>query len=540
MNSSEGLHTSVSPENYDSHRAFSNTELSIDQQYAFAKFKSKQNIFITGPGGTGKTRFIQHIVSYMKQTGVSYQICALTGCASVLLNCGAKTIHSWSGIKMGRGSPEQIVNRILRNRTVVKSWKKTNVLVVDEVSMLSRKFFELLDLIGRTIRRNSMPFGGIQVVFTGDFFQLPPIDDTEPSACAFCFESPRWTEIFPIQNCIELTTFFRQTDPKYINILQQIRKGFIDVENADILQKYIKREYNPEENGGCIPTKLFPTRAKVDAVNNRMFQQLDEDEYEYDYSFSTSNITYLDTGKLITLEDKQKCSKMAQYDIDNEITTLLSNIQTAKTVSLKKGASVMCTTNLNMDEGICNGAQGIVIDFVESPTRETATMLVPLVRFANGKTMKIVPFHRQSEEFPCISVSQIPLCLAWALTIHKIQGATLQMANMDIGKDIFEYGQTYVALSRIKSLDGLYLSEFFPHRIKANPQVIAFYESFPKVSPETMNAYISKNAGRETGGKGGICLVDKSIEQLSENVYDLSISRIPEHYIPNIRVIKIT
>jgi ATP-dependent DNA helicase PIF1 len=203
-----------------------------------------------------------------------------------------------------------------------------------------------------------------------------------------------------------------------------------------------------------------------------MFSQLDEDEYEYDYSSSCENLTYLDTGKLISFEDQTACRRLAKYDIENEINTLLSNIQAPTTVSLKKGAVVMCTTNLNVEEGICNGSQGIVIDFVESPTRETATMLVPLVRFSNGKVMKIVPFHRQSEEYPCISVSQIPLCLAWALTIHKIQGATLQMASIDIGKDIFEYGQTYVALSRIKSLDGLYLTEFYPHRIKANPQLV--------------------------------------------------------------------
>jgi len=472
--------------------------LSIDQQYAFTHFKQGKNIFVTGPGGTGKTRFIQYIVSHMKHSGVSYQVCALTGCAAVLLNCGAKTIHSWSGIKLGKGSIDQILTRIMRNRSVVKSWKTVGVLIIDEVSMLSRKFFELLDIIGRTIRKSIKPFGGIQVVFTGDFFQLPPIqDDTDPMTSAFCFESPRWSEIFPLSNCIELTTFFRQTDPQYIAILQQIRKGYIDLEHVDTLQKYIKREYNPELNGGCIPTKLFPIRSKVDAVNNYMFRQLDEDEYEYEFSGTTTNISHIDSGKLISVEDALKCSKLTPSEISYEIDNLLSNIQTSKTISLKKGAMVMCTTNINVDEGICNGAQGVVIDFVESPTRETSSMLVPLVRFVNGKTMKIVPFHRQSDEYPCISVSQIPLCLAWALTIHKIQGSTLQLANIDIGKDIFECGQTYVALSRIKTLDGLYLSEFYPHRIKANPNVITFYENFPIRTTESMKEYIEQYEQRE-------------------------------------------
>ena len=467
--------------------------LSLEQQYAFAKFKKGENLFITGPGGTGKTRLIQHLVSHMKQSSVSYQVCALTGCAAVLLNCAAKTIHSWSGVKVGRGSPEQIISRIMRNRNVAKSWRETQVLIVDEVSMMSYKMFELLDEIGRTLRRNSRPFGGIQLVFTGDFFQLPPIPDAgDPYSSAFCFESPRWISVFPAKSCVELTTFFRQTDPTYIQILQEIRKGYIEPENADILRKYVKREYNPDEHGGCVPTKLFPVRNKVDAVNNIMFTKLEGPEYTYHYTSSTNNITYLESGKLITTEDILKCRQLTKIEMDSEIDVLLANIQTTKTLALKKGTVVMCTTNLNVEEGICNGSQGVVLDFVESPVRDLSgtSSLVPLVRFTNGKIMRISPLQRQSDEYPCITIGQIPLCLAWALTIHKIQGSTLQMADIDIGRSIFEYGQTYVALSRIQSLDGLYLSEFYPHRIKANPAVIAFYDSFPKVSIEQMKAFI--------------------------------------------------
>ena len=466
--------------------------LSLEQKYAFSKFKKGENIFVTGPGGTGKTRLIQHLVYHMKQSGICYQVCALTGCAAVLLNCGAKTIHSWSGIKMGKGTPDQIIGRITRNRNVVKAWRDIKVLVVDEVSMLSCKMFEVLDEVGRVVRRNTKPFGGIQLVFTGDFFQLPPIPEAgDPRSAAFCFESPRWVPTFPANACVELTTFFRQTDPVYIGILQEIRKGYIEPENADLLRKHVKRPYNAEENGGCVPTKLFPVRAKVDAVNNIMFAKLEGPEHVYEYTYSTKNLTYVESGKLISTEDKRRCEQLTKLEMEAELDALLSNIQTAKTFALKKGAVVMCTTNLCVEEGICNGSQGVIVDFVESPVRDLSSntsMLVPLVRFTNGKTMRIAPFQRQSDEYPCLTVSQIPLCLAWALTIHKIQGATLQIADIDIGKTIFEYGQTYVALSRIQTLDGLYLSEFYPHRIKANPTVIAFYESFPKVSPEQMNA----------------------------------------------------
>ena len=126
-----------------------------------------------------------------------------------------------------------------------------------------------------------------------------------------------------------------------------------------------------------------------------------------------------------------------------------------------------------MDNSICNGSQGIVIDFVVNKKDKTEQ---PVVRFANGIVKTITMNHWQSTEYPFIVVSQIPLCLAWAITIHKIQGASLQMAEMDIGKSIFEYGQTYVALSRVKSLDGLYLTDFQPEKIKANPKVVEFYK----------------------------------------------------------------
>jgi len=474
--------------------------LSLEQNYALAKFKRGENLFITGPGGTGKTRLIQALVAYMKQTDIPHQVCAMTGCAAVLLNCRAKTIHSWSGIKTAKGTADQILSRILRNRNVVKSWKDVRILIVDEISMMSYKMFELLDLLGRTIRKSNAPFGGIQLVFTGDFFQLPPIPDAgDPYSAAFCFESPRWVPTFPASSCIELTTFFRQTDPNYIRILQEIRKGTISPENVDILSSRVKVDFSSESTGGCIPTKLFPVRNKVDIVNRIMFDKLPGPERVYSYEISTQHKTYLDSGMPIPAEEEAKCRLLTATEIEMEVESLLTNIQTAKTIALKKGTIVMCTTNLNVEEGICNGSQGIIVDFVPniepgvifsgSAVRPTAP-LVPLVRFTNGKTIRIAPFQRQSEEYPFLSVSQIPLCLAWAMTIHKIQGATLQMAEIDIGKNIFEYGQTYVALSRIRSLDGLYLSEFTPHKIKANPTVRAFYDSFPALTPAQMERYL--------------------------------------------------
>ena len=458
-----------------------NVSLSLEQKYAISKFNKGENLFITGPGGTGKSKLIHEIIDQAKKSNKTYQVCALTGCAAILLNCGARTIHSWSGIKLGKGPAEKIVNNVLRNRRVCALWRKTNVLIVDEVSMLSAKVFDVLDAVGRAVRKCPRPFGGIQLVFTGDFFQLPPVagPTDEAEYHMFCFQSELWNKVFPVNQCVVLTTIFRQTDETYIEILNEIRKGTLSAKNVDMLRGHVNRTYLPEEHNGCVPTKLFPIRSKVDAVNQRMFEQLSDVEYEFEFIQKTNVQLNLDSKKPLSIHDRLKTQELTSQEIERETDSLVQNTRCARSLSLKKGAVVMCTTNLNMELGICNGAQGIVLDFVDSDDAEGFSE-IPLVRFANGITMRIGAHYWQSEEYPTIAVAQIPLCLAWAMTIHKIQGATMKMAEMDIGSQIFEYGQTYVALSRIQSLDGLYLSSFQPDRIKANPHVISFYESITR------------------------------------------------------------
>lgn len=474
-------------------------KLSTEQKYAFARFSEGQNLFITGPGGTGKTRLIQFLVEYMNSIGKSHQVCALTGCAATLLNCKAKTIHSWSGVKLARGNSEDIIRRVIRNRNLIKSWRGVEVLVVDEVSMMSSKMFDLLDNIGRVTRRNtSKPFGGLQLIFTGDFFQLPPIpDQNDPSSGEFCFQHPRWAMTFKLANCIELKTFFRQTDPAYISILQEVRRGTISPANIELLETRVNKKGEPA-SAGIVPTKLFPIRSKVDSINSTSYAKLEGEEKLYHFNVTTKAKVHLDTGVAFTPEESDSCDGLSSDQISQEVDNLITSLFTEKTVRLKIGTLVMCTVNLEVERGICNGSQGVVIGFAESNAvfesnkggaiilpdelMYKTNLLVPVVRFANGVTMKVAPHQRQSEEFPCVIVSQIPLCFAWALTIHKIQGATLDMAEMDIGRSIFAAGQSYVALSRVKTLEGLYLSEFNPTKIKANPLVIEFYDSFPKIS----------------------------------------------------------
>jgi ATP-dependent DNA helicase PIF1 len=163
--------------------------------------------------------------------------------------------------------------------------------------------------------------------------------------------------------------------------------------------------------------------------------------------------TFLESGKALSLSQIDSSLKLSHTEIEYEMQSLVSNSNTQETLSLKKGAIVMCTVNLDMDQGICNGSQGIIIGFTEGAG-------FPVVKFVNGITKTINMHYRQSDDYPPLAVGQIPLCLAWALTIHKSQGATLDAAEIDAGSGIFECGQTYVALSRVKSLDGLYLTSF--------------------------------------------------------------------------------
>ena len=243
-------------------------KLSEEQKYAFEKFKKGENLFITGPGGTGKTKLIHHLVNHMIMNSTKFQVCAMTGCAAVLLGCNARTLHSWSGIKLAKGSNAKILQNVLRSRKIVKSWKKVKVLIIDEVSMMSKKIFELIDQIGRSAHQKDIPFGGMQIIFTGDFYQLPPVGEDDDDSSRFAFESQKWFQVFPLENNIQLTTLFRQTDDLYKQILSEIRCGEISEESKEILRKYVKREYT----GTMTPTKLFPIKSKVDFVNNSMFE----------------------------------------------------------------------------------------------------------------------------------------------------------------------------------------------------------------------------------------------------------------------------
>jgi ATP-dependent DNA helicase PIF1 len=447
--------------------------LSFEQQHAFRKYKQGHNLFITGPGGTGKSHLIKTIKEDLENHGVKHAVCALTGCAAVLLNCCAKTIHSWSGIGLGAGEIHDIVGKVIRNRKASTNWKTTQVLIIDEVSMLSMKIFDVLNKVGQTVRKNySRPFGGIQLIFIGDFFQLPPVGRfTEPDTTMFCFQSPAWLSTFSLENHIQLKTLYRQKDPTYIKVLEEVRQGVISPESVEILNQ--RTLVKPT----VTPTKLFPVNADAERVNQIMYMKIAEQEHVCTLKRKRGLRTFVEVGTPISPAVIQRCQELTKEDVEQQLDLFMEGCKLTPELRLKKGAFVMCLANLDVDGGICNGSQGIVVDFVQC-----LDTMCPVVRFLNGIQMRILPKIYQHGDYPTFGVEQIPLRLAWAFTIHKSQGITLDIAEMDLGSNVFEYGQSYVGLSRVRNLEGLYLSNFNPRKIKTNPTVAEFYKTIPEVS----------------------------------------------------------
>ena len=440
-------------------------EFSQEQQDAFELYRQGKNIFVTGPGGTGKTELIRRIYRNAVSLGKEIHCCALTGCAAVLLNCNAKTLHSWSGIGLGAAAADAILAKIRKNKHSLKLWKTTEILIVDEVSMMSLKMFEALDYIGKAIRRSVKPFGGIQLVFSGDFFQLPPVgNDDDPDSSSFCFEHVAWNQTFDQQ--IRLVKIFRQRDPEYASILNQVREGRIKRSANARLEQCVGRTKTDDKQQ--VITKLFPTRQKVDFLNRARMEEL--------YS-ADERVFQMKLRSDLESSGGQRRTQFTAKDVEYELQNLSKNLICDQELKLKVGAQVMCIVNIAPEKGgeleICNGSQGLITGFCPVTG-------CPTVKYNNGLEQVMTRHTWTSERIPGVGVQQVPLILAWALTIHKSQGATLDAAEIDVGSGIFECGQTYVALSRVKSLEGLYLTSYDVTKIKINRKVKDFYDTFSK------------------------------------------------------------
>lgn len=435
--------------------------LTDEQKYVLDLLIQGKNVLLTGGGGVGKTHLISVIFSelpglkriYNGSTAVKrvqrIQLCALTGCAALLLGHKAKTIHSWAGIGLGKGTAGELYVKIRKNPRAMKNWLLTDLLIIDEISMMTGELLDKLNEIAKRIRSNQKPFGGIQVMLVGDFFQLPPVNKGE-EAVQFAFESESFREI--INHIIELSIIHRQKDEVFQRILKEARHGELSKESCKIIRSYQGREWRENK---IRPTLLFPRRNEVDLINMSNLKALTGRRYTYE-----AKLVYdgkISAGFSEKDEDFQrvlmKCDSDAPY---------------AKEIELTVDAQVMLITNLDPENGLVNGSRGVVIYFCQASG-------LPYVEFLNGNKRLIGPHNWEIDGYDFIKRSQIPLRLAYACTIHKSQGATLDSALIDIGSGTFEYGQAYVALSRVRSLESLYVYDFDPTAFKAHPRVKEFY-----------------------------------------------------------------
>lgn len=387
--------------------------------------ESGQNIFLTGPGGCGKSWTINKLKDVLSKR-MNISITSTTGVSSYLIK--GQTIHSFSGI--GVFNPKQDLLKKIKKNRATKRIVECDLLVIDEISMLGSIYLSALSKGFKLVRKNEKPFGGIQVIFTGDFYQLPPIQDD------YAFESDIWKELN--LKTILLEKVYRFTDELYSNMLARIRKG----------------QHTPEDN-----VELFK-RVKA-------FQELNMDDFEIQPTFiSCKRIDVYEKNKEELDKNPNELVMYLSRD-DGDITFL--DIVAPKKLELKIGSQVMLTVNKNVEEGLVNGSRGVIIKL------DSDMIAVKLMK-GNIEIFERHEFIYEEDGKVIGKRLQFPFILSYCLTIHKIQGSTIDCAIMDIGNSIFENSMSYVALSRVKSLSGLYLKAYSPYKIQVNKKVEEFYK----------------------------------------------------------------
>jgi ATP-dependent DNA helicase PIF1 len=417
----------------------------MTQERALEILKTGGNVFLTGEPGSGKTYVINKYIAWLDASKVRVAVTASTGIAAT--HIGGMTIHSWSGVGARDTLTAYDLEHISTNKKVLDKVKKAHVLIIDEISMLDGKMLDMVNIICKKVRENETAFGGLQVVCVGDFFQLPPIARMG-EALRYAFESRAWEEARPL--VCYLSEQFRQEDEMLLSLLQSIRKNQIEDDHYTLLQEQTEIAYENIE-----PTRLYTHNADVDAVNST---------------------------KLKALPGMVRKFQMAGAGNKQMQEALAKSCLSPQLLELKEQAMVMCTKN-NFEGGYVNGTLGRIIgfDFEEG---------YPQIETADGRKLTIKPstWSVVQEGKVLAEIEQIPLRLAWAITVHKSQGMSLDAAEVDLSR-AFVYGQGYVALSRVRSLAGLKMLGMSTTALQVDPKIVAYDARFKAESDSAEDAF---------------------------------------------------
>lgn len=413
--------------------------LNTDQKLAFKYVMNRKNVLIPSSAGTGKSFFLKHVYEWAKNTGVNFGLTSSTGTSALNLGNGmAKTLHSFLGIFLAKKPSDQLAFYTMKkNPALVSKLKNLHILCIDEISMINSELFDKCSEYLSIIRKNKAPFGGLQIIITGDFFQIPPV------VGEYCFKSKVWKSI-------EFYTFdfkiqVRQNnDPDFQQILEHARYGELTDESFKRLRE------NPKPNfGAIIPTILYSTNIDVDKINLTNYEKLIQK--------GSRERTYT------TIYSKTKYTK-----------AWADSLKIPESINLCIGSQVMLSVNMSIENGLVNGSRGVVVDVED---------VGATVQFTNGEQYLIEPWTYIDEDDTLYAIS-MPLKLCWAMTIHKSQSATLDAVVTNLGPRIFTCGQAYVALSRVRDLKSIQFLDISKDSFKADEDVKEFYKFLKYVNSE--------------------------------------------------------
>lgn len=440
--------------------------LTHEQRAVLHELLNGHSVALLGAAGCGKSYLLSILYTEFGKLWASshpydetlkqIQMCALTGCAALLLGPHAKTVHSWAGIGLGKGTVDELCIKIRKNTRAKRNWVQTDLLIIDEISMMTTELLDKLNEIGKKMRKNEKPFGGIQLLLVGDFYQLPPVVREKSDEPLFAFESKTWQEA--IHCAVELTVIQRQKDPVFQQVLMEARVGQFTAASCALLRSHQGLDWAAHK---IRPTLLFPRRAEVDMINESNLKALLATSKER--QVYKARIVY-DPKKLMGgFSEKSEPFQRALAALDNDAAYSVE-------LELVEDAQVMLIANVDPAVGLVNGSRGVIMGFCRATTH-------PIVEFVNG-VRRVMGLHNWAiDGYPLVMRAQVPLRLSWANTIHKSQGASLDCALVDIGPNNFEYGQAYVALSRVRSLDALFVHDFDASAFRVHPRVKAFYNA---------------------------------------------------------------